>query len=331
MPASEYKPIQREYLSWITVRLKAGVSLDAMNAELKAANLFLESPSNPNDADAILNSHAGYLAEIETQPTEASHHVIAIRFGTYTGSGCNEDETVALYRREPLHLLTTINAESSYTHGYILRDVALGKENAEGRLIALPGSLPTARATGTAISFESTALAQARSKLSLTRMSRRSSTTNCGSALREAVTFRYSSGISDIDVIVRTAIARYEVQGQATRVAPIAPSYGGFIDEWLNLDDAEAARWSSPTASALRHEVSARLTQEFFIFRGAWNCAAAREIEVESNESKKLSVFRISGSTTEQMRMEAVFDRPSPGCREIDIKRDLTAVLNEPR
>lgn len=136
MPASEYKPIQREYLSWITVRLKAGVSLDAMNAELKAANLFLESPSNPNDADAILNSHAGYLAEIETQPTEASHHVIAIRFGTYTGSGCNEDETVALYRREPLHLLTTINAESSYTHGYILRDVALGKENAEGRLIA---------------------------------------------------------------------------------------------------------------------------------------------------------------------------------------------------
>jgi hypothetical protein len=210
MPASEYKPIQREYLSWITVRLKAGVSLDAMNAELKAANLFLESPSNPNDADAILNSHAGYLAEIETQPTEASHHVIAIRFGTYTGSGCNEDETVALYRREPLHLLTTINAESSYTHGYILRDVALGKENAEGRLIALPGSLPTARATGTAISFESTALAQARSKLSLTRMSRRSSTTNCGSALREAVTFRYSSGISDIDVIVRTAIARYE-------------------------------------------------------------------------------------------------------------------------
>lgn len=149
--------------------------------------------------------------------------------------------------------------------------------------------------------------------------------------MREAVTFRYSSGISDIDVIVRTAIARYEVQGQATRVAPIAPSYGGFIDEWLNLDDAEAARWSSPTASALRHEVSARLTQEFFIFRGAWNCAAAREIEVESNESKKLSVFRISGSTTEQMRMEAVFDRPSPGCREIDIKRDLTAVLNEPR
>jgi len=332
MPAAQYKPLQRGYLSWVTARLKAGASVDAMNSELKAANLLL-SPSEPDDVDAIFDSHAGYLTEIEIRPTGASRDVIAIRFGTYTGSACNEDDTVALYHREPFQLLTIINAESSYAHGYILREVSVGNEDAKGRLIASAWVAFNCTSNWNGNIFR---IDVARAGVLKTVLEK-----GVGAffddELRigieaEGVTFRYSSGIADTDVIVRKAIARYEVHGgHATRVAPIAPSYGGFIDEWLKLEDAEVAQWSSPAASRRHHELSAQLTQELFILRGAWNCPGGREIEVESDESKKVFVFRIFGSTIEQMRMEAVSDRPSPGCQEINIRKDLTSILSEPR
>jgi len=251
MPAAQYKPLQRGYLSWVTARLKAGASVDAMNSELKAANLLL-SPSEPDDVDAIFDSHAGYLTEIEIRPTGASRDVIAIRFGTYTGSACNEDDTVALYHREPFQLLTIINAESSYAHGYILREVSVGNEDAKGRLIASAwvASNCTSNWNGNIFRIDVARAGVLKTVLEKGVGAFFDDELRIGIEA-EGVTFRYSSGIADTDVIVRKAIARYEVHGgHATRVAPIAPSYGGFIDEWLKLEDAEVAQWSSPAASA---------------------------------------------------------------------------------
>jgi hypothetical protein len=47
-------------------------------------------------------------------------------------------------------------------------------------------------------------------------------------------------------------------------------------------------------------------------------------------DSKQMVVFRISGSTAAEMRMVSVSAELLPGCREIDISRDLSSVFAEP-
>jgi hypothetical protein len=97
------------------------------------------------------------------------------------------------------------------------------------------------------------------------------------------------------------------------------------------MDDAEAARWSSPQAGAHHHDLAARFAVKFFKWQRVANCGASREITIQQQESKQVAVFRISGSSPETMRMESVLHEPSPSCREIDMRKDLTSILNEPK
>ena len=151
----------------------------------------------------------------------------------------------------------------------------------------------------------------------------------------DTVRFDYTTMIGDPDVILRAGVARYGVQGShAVRQAPIAASFGGFIDEWLGMDDPGAAHWSTRDANIRHHDLAARFKKEYLF---SWEHAAAcpgpppaREIAIQWSESKQTSVFLISGSTAAEMRMLSVSDKRSPSCRQIDISADRSSILAEP-
>ena len=55
------------------------------------------------------------------------------------------------------------------------------------------------------------------------------------------VTFNYTTASGDPDTITRPGSARYQVQnGRPVRLAPIALSFEGFINEWLTMNDMVA-------------------------------------------------------------------------------------------
>ncbi|WGY67919.1 hypothetical protein KEC55_13835 [Burkholderia cepacia] len=62
---------------------------------------------------------------------------------------------------------------------------------------------------------------------------------------------RTTVGSLDSDVMTRPGIFRYRVDGDTVqRVQPVAVNGRDFVDEWLNVNDAQAREWSEPVAAA---------------------------------------------------------------------------------
>jgi hypothetical protein len=137
LSGAQYKTIQKEYLSWIGSRFKRGVTLAQMNEELEAANLLSDGPK---DVDDMEKSFAGFLGPVEALPLGVTG-LVALKFGIYSGSLCNLDETAVLYDAGTLEELARLNAEAvsarGLRYGYDLRTLSVGKDDAvRGRIIA---------------------------------------------------------------------------------------------------------------------------------------------------------------------------------------------------
>jgi len=141
------------------------------------------------------------------------------------------------------------------------------------------------------------------------------------------VALSYASGFNDPGVLVREGIARYQVQsGHSMRLAPVAKSYGGFIDEWLKMDDAEAARWASPEASMRHHGLAAG--KGFLDWARVADCPGpqpARAIALEQG-----TVFLIRSGAAAGMRMMSVLDKIPNSCHEISLRDGFASILAEP-
>jgi hypothetical protein len=151
---------------------------------------------------------------------------------------------------------------------------------------------------------------------------------------RDTVTFDYTTAMGELAVRTRAAVARYRVLGRSlTRLAPIAPSFGGFLSEWLDLSDADASRWSSPEAGAQHAKVAAQFKSQIFAFQAVAACPGpppSREIVVQLDKPARTVAFLISGSSAEEMRMVSVLDDRPPGCKQIDISMGLSSILSQP-
>jgi hypothetical protein len=65
----------------------------------------------------------------------------------------------------------------------------------------------------------------------------------------DEVSFLYDRGSIFTEVFIMPAIRKYRIEGdRAVREAPIAINVAGFIEEWLELSDRDAANWSSPAS-----------------------------------------------------------------------------------
>ena len=149
---------------------------------------------------------------------------------------------------------------------------------------------------------------------------------------KEGTTFRYETDMHDTVINGREGIASYRMEkGKVVRQAPIASHFGGFIDEWLLLNDEDAARFSSPDAARVHHEIAARFQEEPFDWQHVADCPGpAREIAVRGDASDKVTVFLIASSSIAEMRMLSISDKINPSCREIDIGNDFSAIISGP-
>ena len=60
----------------------------------------------------------------------------------------------------------------------------------------------------------------------------------------------------DIDILVRTSIHRWAIDGDRTRrIPPVAPTAQDFVDEWLETPWREASAWSATSLKALHNQL----------------------------------------------------------------------------
>jgi hypothetical protein len=267
---------------------------------------------------------------------------VAIKLGVYTGGYCNFDETIVLYHRKPLRRIAWINAEPSYKHGYQLSRLTVGKDAAHGTVLASAWFASSCASNWNGGRFR---IDRARTQSIRNVLYRDVGFGNLDpveiSVKDDQVTFRYTTLMGETDVLEREGIARYRIQaGRPVRVAPMAPTFGGFISEWLELDDREAARWSTPEPARMHRALVTRFKvgKENFEWEHAANCPGsppgsppAREIGIRSGDGQQTAVFLISGSSAADMRLLSVSGQRSPACTEIEIVNDLSSIIAQPQ
>lgn len=319
---AEDELIRDEYMAWIDSRMGSVNTLTQMNDELGAAGLLSRGPETVDEM--FSKTYTGFLEKVEPVPIRPAGDLLAVRFGVYTGGNCNLDETVLLYERRSLRRIARINAEQSFTYGYRFRALAAGKEDPrQSRVIASAWVLSNCTSNWNGNLFRID-VAHGRS---LDNVLDRGVEAFGGKSVEirienGTVTFDYTTRIGDTDGSLRGGVARYRIQdGHAVREAPIAASVRGFISEWLDLDDSEAARWSTPEAAARHHKLAARFNKDLFTWEHTADCAGSppmEEIAIQWGEPKQGTVFLVGGRSVAEMRMLSVSDGPSPSCREID-------------
>jgi uncharacterized protein involved in tolerance to divalent cations len=311
LTAREVKSIQTEYLAWLNARVIAGRTIDLMNAELAAAEL--------TDRENRKGGQTGYVAKIQPSPESAPPDALnlpadlmTVVLRIYTGKDCGADDTLVLYRRATRQRIGWLNAETDYTHGHFFGAVAAAAEDPSGaRLVATDwiasGCLfshrqvfridSIARENATQILAQSPAEAQEYSTRILLD--------------KDTVQFKFESGYPSIGKADRQSEQRYLVQGfRALRLAPLGLSPYEFIWEWLRLDDADAARFSTPDAAAQHHgvmtvgDVGAGALSET-------DCPGApiREFRGDWITTERFAYFRVSGTTPDTYRMESIGDK----------------------
>lgn len=331
MSAGDYKTVQSEFAEWIDARVKSGVNVDRMNEELKAAGLILPD----SIGDDFLNSHAGFFDKISEKPVRGASDLRAIAFGIQTGSNCNADVTLLLYADSPLRYIARMNAEETYVHGYQLVGVSVGPGT--NRLIGSQWTPSRCASNWSGDIFRIDLLPVAGSVTNILNEEFYVFGGDAGDIKveRDAVTFHYDTDIRNVGLLVRHGVWHFRIEdGRAIREAPIATSYGGFLDEWLKMDDAEAARWSSPQAAGRHNELAERFKTQFFDWVAASDCGdfpPIHEIEIQSDQTDETAVFVIGGSTIESMKMLAISDHLTPTCRGLDIDAEPSPITNAPK
>lgn len=325
--ASEYQSVRAAYQAWIDARLQAGIAPETMNDELRRAKLFLPGSLDIGDR---FNSYAGFLGEIEIRSSHGADDVLILTFSFNAGINCNSDETVLVYQRTPLRLIAAVNGQKAFTHGYILEDFDIGREDRGIRVAASAWTFSRCTSNWGGHRF--------RIDLTGPRLENLLDHESVGgfgfdTQVRVAgniATFEYRGSLADPKILVRDGIMRFRVGGnEVIRQPPIARSYASFIGEWLAMDDTESSRWSSLQAQAYHKDLASR--KESFEFDYVADCAdspAGREIGVRW-ESGSSTIFRIAGTRAPDMRMVSVSSQRSSMCHQSDVMTILESALKE--
>jgi hypothetical protein len=332
--AEEYRGLQTEYLDWIDARVKAGVSIQKMNAELRVAAVFYRWVDSANDlADEYSRSRAGYLEPISTQSLRGAAELLAIKVAIYKGIGCDLDMAVAIYNRNSLKRLALLHAdEADSAPSYHLSGLDAARRGATGEwLVASGWTVSNCSSTwnGKRVRIDVLETAEVRNLVTKELYARDRDRIEDVAVWvqRDLVTFWYEGGIRNADLLSAPAILRYRVTGDlAVREGPMALTRAGFLQEWLNMDDAEAAHWSDPEAAGKHAATSAAFAHDTFSWDRIARCDGSTqvwELGVRLNEGKTRYVFLMTGSRVGELRMHSIGEGPDESCAALDVRKNL--------
>jgi len=329
LTAAEVKSIQAEYLTWLNARVTTGMSIEQMNIELNSGKLLTATNSaNVND---LGKSYTGFVGTIHSnavnadgEDDKAPDDLLLFLLPIYTGPGCNEDETLVLYSRETRQRIGWINGETTYGHGLLFGAVAAQPQGPDNtRLVATDWITSNCTSNWNGQIFRIDSLANGRATQVLDHSP--ADGAMAGSTKiqidKDTVQFTYYSGanVTDPGGSLPLPVERYRVQGtRALRLGPLAETLGGFIDEWLGIENGEAIRFGSPAAATQHRALRTRRNEEWYSFTDAAECPGTpptHQVRALWDKSKRTTYFRVSGNTAAALRMESVTDSPFPGCR----------------
>jgi hypothetical protein len=327
----QYPAIRRSFLAWVDVRLKNPEQIDELNRELRRAGL-----SGPGRDEFWGADYVGLL-EIAAVPLPSAPDLFAVRLGV--GVPIDYDQTIVLYQRQPWRRIGWMNHE--FTEEYSLfSSIAVSQKDAAGqRLIVSCGYAIERRYNGP---FPVKLRIDALDGVSLKMLLNQEATAEynyvpgkegiedlfVGCSVEGTIaTFHYTRRLRDESYA--PAILRCNVSGaNVTRIAPIAITRTGFIDEWIRLDPSEAAHWSAPEALAGHRSINEFLklheNDDHFYFEKislcgnsprTWQISAASAF----NAPTKKWFFILSESGAANLRMLSVEHEPRPGCVEYDL------------
>jgi hypothetical protein len=132
-------------------------------------------------------------------------------------------------------------------------------------------------------------------------------------------TFRYQGATIGSGPMSLPAIATYRVTAnRAVREAPVALTRAGFIGEWLDMKESDAANWGERGAARAHSIAAADFKRQSFQWTHIAACDGSPmifEVGARIKGSGREYVFRISGSRSTDLRMLTVTHDWDPTCR----------------
>jgi hypothetical protein len=323
LSGAQYREFHAGYLEWIDARIRAGDDASKINAELVAAGLLQTS-------DDFSNTPAGYLHEVSVKAIRGADDLMAIVAGMYMGPGCSLDDTAILYQRSSLKRFGWVNGDPTFEgFAYILSGIDAG-----AGVLATGWTISNCTSTwnGKLIRIDRVKPGAMENVLrrELSAQDRWPEESISARVREDAVTFWYSGAVGDSVMLSGPSIARYRVDGnRATRESPIALTRAGFLHEWVEMNDAESTRWSTPEAARAHHSIAADFKDQAIHWEDVTHCGGAPpvwEVTVRLSESGKVHVFRIGGGEATELRMLGVPDKRTPSCTEIDGPQQIPTV-----
>jgi hypothetical protein len=333
LTAAEYRALQSEYLDWIDARVKAGISVAAINSQLRAAGLLFHWS---NSAEEYSRSHTGYLEPVTSKRLRGAPDLFVIKAAVYKGVGCDLDTPVAIYKESPLQRVGVLSAgDSESGAAYHLSGVDAARRGAAGEwLVASGWTVSNCASTWNDKRVRIDALSSLSASNLLSRnlyaQDRDRAEDVAVWVQNDLVTFWYQGGIEDSQLQSAPAVLRYRITaGQAVREGPLALTRAGFLQEWLKMESGDADRWSEPPAADVQKSVSGAFARHAFTWDRIARCGDTPqvwELAVRLEETNALYVFRVSGSRASELRMLSVGDRPTDSCQPAGLGKNLQAV-----
>jgi hypothetical protein len=340
LTAEEYRSLQTEYMDWIDARVRAGVSIEIMNAELREADLFYHwIDSADRIADESSQSRAGYLEPISTRPLRGAAELLAVKAAIYKGIGCDLEMTVALYEKDSLKRVGLLEADPADSEpSYHLSGIDGVRRGAAGEWLIASGwtaSNCSSAWNGKRVRIDVVSSAEVKNLVAKDLYARDRDRVEDVAVWvqRDVVSFWYEGGLRNEDLLSVPGILRYRVTGDlAVREGPVALTRAGFLQEWLNMDDAEAARWSEPDAAGKHAAISTAFAHDAFSWDRIARCDGSSqvwEVGIRLAEAKTRYVFRITGSRAGELRMSSSGNDPAEFCTPLDWRKNLSAIGSE--
>jgi hypothetical protein len=334
LKGSELARARGQYLSWIDARVLGGADQNAMNRELVHAGLIHPVASQNQRQVSVDNS--GWLEEVIERSVPGAADLLEVRLGI--GTICSSDETIAVYSRRPLRRLGIINRRIQGTDEqqvpWWFSPLAIGPTDATGhRLLAIGGNSGwcTSNARGGTLRIEDLQDSTMQTLLDRDVSNWSGNDVHITASVHgNTAEFLYEALILGPDVMGRKAIARFSRTGSGLeRDAPIALSRTGFIDEWLMMDDAEAAHWSTPEATQHHPQLSGWAANGFS-FEQIALCPGKPQtwqIQIHFDKPVEQRTITLNEAGPYGMRVLNVSREPRANCHQA-ARRELEGDLN---